>query len=124
MAMRIGVPAESMPGERRVAATPRTVESWRRSGFEVVVESGAGFGADIPDDDYREAGAQILESVDAVLGDQHDGVAEVRVVQAPAGDQQTAPKALHRFSLLRARLLVTASLRPRERGAVGDRGAL
>jgi NAD(P) transhydrogenase subunit alpha len=77
MAMRIGVPAESMPGERRVAATPRTVESWRRSEFDVVVESGAGSGADIPDDAYREAGAQILESADAVLGDA-DIVVKVR----------------------------------------------
>ena len=40
--MRIGVPAESKPGETRVAATPQTVGQLVGLGYEVAVEAGAG----------------------------------------------------------------------------------
>ena len=69
MVMRIGVPAETAPGERRVAATPRTVDLWLRDGFEVSVESGLGDGADIPDEAYREAGADVIADAESVWAD-------------------------------------------------------
>ncbi len=57
--MRIGVPRESRPGERLVAATPTTVGGLRKLGYEVVVERGAGAAASYPDDAYAQAGATV-----------------------------------------------------------------
>lgn len=59
------VPQERVPGERRVAATPDTVARYRNAGLEVTVEAGAGVGARIDDDAYREAGATITDDADA-----------------------------------------------------------
>ncbi len=59
--MKIAVPAESRPGERRVAAVPDTVAALVRSGAEVVVQSGAGRHALVSDDAYREAGASVVD---------------------------------------------------------------
>lgn len=55
----VGVPRETCPGERRVALTPEAVPLLAMAGFEVVVESGAGEGAGIPDGEYRTRGARI-----------------------------------------------------------------
>ena len=57
--MIIGIPAEIHPGEKRVAASPEVVEKLIAAGFEVVVESGAGFGAHFHDDVFVEVGARI-----------------------------------------------------------------
>lgn len=57
--MRIGVPAESQQGERRVAATPKTVEQLVKLGYEVVVQSKAGRRAGFADAAYEQAGATI-----------------------------------------------------------------
>ena len=57
--MKIGVPKEVRPGERRVAATPESVARLSKLGFEVVVETGAGAGAAFPDEDYAKVGASI-----------------------------------------------------------------
>ena len=59
--IRIGVPKEIHPGERRVAATPQTVLRLRKLGFEVAVETGAGREIDCFDSTYKEAGALIIE---------------------------------------------------------------
>ncbi len=58
--MRIGVPKESKAGERRVAATPKTVEQIRKLGYEVCIESGAGSAASFEDETFRAAGADIV----------------------------------------------------------------
>ena len=55
--MRIGVPTETAPGERRVALVPDIVRKLAGQGHEVVVEPGAGAGAGLPDDLFTEAGA-------------------------------------------------------------------
>src|SRR5579883_732992 len=60
--MKIGIPKEIRPGERRVAATPDTVGRLRKLGFDVVVESGAGVGASFDDAAYAAAGAVIAPS--------------------------------------------------------------
>jgi NAD(P) transhydrogenase subunit alpha len=59
--MKLGIPREVHPGERRVAATPSTVRRLRKLGFQVYVESGAGDGARFFDDMYSGAGATIIE---------------------------------------------------------------
>jgi NAD(P) transhydrogenase subunit alpha len=55
--MRLGVPKETVPGERRVAVVPDTVG--RLEGIDVVVEAGAGDAASFPDAAFLEAGATI-----------------------------------------------------------------
>jgi NAD(P) transhydrogenase subunit alpha len=57
--MRIGVPKETAPGERRVALVPESGKKLRQAGYEIAVEAGAGEGALIPDALYEEAGARI-----------------------------------------------------------------
>ncbi len=60
--MRIGIPRESKPGERRVAATPKTVSQLLGLGYDVVVESGAGSLAAFDDAAFADAGAQIVDA--------------------------------------------------------------
>lgn len=55
----VGVPAESAAGERRVALVPKAVAGLTKSGVSVVVQSGAGDAALLPDELYTEAGAGI-----------------------------------------------------------------
>ena len=58
--MRIGIPAEIGPGETRVAATPETVKKLTAGGrHSVLVQSGAGTGASIPDSEFIAAGATL-----------------------------------------------------------------
>ncbi len=65
----VGVPRESGRGERRVALVPKVIEKLRTKGVEVVVESGAGLGALIPDAAFTAAGASVGDpwSADVVL---------------------------------------------------------
>jgi NAD(P) transhydrogenase subunit alpha len=72
--MRVGVPKESAPGERRVALVPESVSRLAAAGSTVAVEAGAGAGADFADEAYREAGATVVD--DAYAG--ADLVARVR----------------------------------------------
>jgi NAD(P) transhydrogenase subunit alpha len=58
--MKVAVPKESRPGERRVAATPETITRLKKLGFDVLVESQAGAGASFYDEDYVSAGATIV----------------------------------------------------------------
>ncbi|MFJ9721872.1 Re/Si-specific NAD(P)(+) transhydrogenase subunit alpha [Streptomyces sp. NPDC101209] len=62
---RVGVVAESVSGETRVAATPATVRLLLGLGYEVVVESGAGEASGFDDQAYADAGAGIGEAWDA-----------------------------------------------------------
>ncbi|MEB3298692.1 MAG: Re/Si-specific NAD(P)(+) transhydrogenase subunit alpha [Candidatus Sericytochromatia bacterium] len=77
MAMQLVVPAELLPDECRVAATPETVKGWISQGHVVAVESGAGARAGVPDEAYRQAGASISEDLLAELA-RADVVLKVR----------------------------------------------
>ena len=76
--MKIGVPKETAEGERRVALVPETVKRLTGKGHEVVVESGAGLAALVPDELFTEAGATI--------GDPWGAEVVVKVAP-PAGDE-------------------------------------
>ncbi|HLR93704.1 MAG TPA: Re/Si-specific NAD(P)(+) transhydrogenase subunit alpha [Jiangellaceae bacterium] len=70
--MRVAVPAEITPGERRTALVPNAVGRLVQAGLDVVVESGAGRYVHAPDDAYAEAGADVqsgdvLAEADVVL---------------------------------------------------------
>ena len=62
--MRIGIPAETRPGETRVAATPETVKKLAAH-HQVLVQSGAGLSAAVLDEAYRTAGAEIVDAAGA-----------------------------------------------------------
>jgi NAD(P) transhydrogenase subunit alpha len=66
--MRIGVPKETAPGERRVALVPESCKKLRQAGYEIAVEAGAGVAAGYPDDAYRELGVVVEPDPAAVLG--------------------------------------------------------
>ena len=57
--MRIAVPQETAPGERRVALVPESCKKLVQAGYEVSVEADAGRDAGYPDAAYREVGATV-----------------------------------------------------------------
>jgi len=83
MPLLIGVPRETFPEEKRVATVPEVVEKLIKLGFRVAVETGAGDAAQISDDAYRTAGAEIVADR-AKLWGMADIVFKVR---APSGDE-------------------------------------
>jgi NAD(P) transhydrogenase subunit alpha len=117
--MRVGVPKEVAANERRVALVPDAAGRLVKSGFEVVIERGAGASASCPDEAYKAAGATIadraaaLGQVDVVLqvqaptpadlGLYREGGALVALFQ-PTADaglvQQLAQRKLTAFSLV------------------------
>ncbi|MEF1230800.1 NAD(P)(+) transhydrogenase (Re/Si-specific) subunit alpha, partial [Vibrio fortis] len=60
--MQIGVPKETLAGETRVAASPKSVEQLLKLGFEVCVETQAGALASFDDSAYEEAGAKVVSA--------------------------------------------------------------
>ena len=64
--IRIGVPKEIQPDERRVAATPQCVMKLVKLGFTVVVEKNAGLESDYTNEAYQEAGAEIIDDAKAI----------------------------------------------------------
>src|SRR5688572_23410760 len=92
--MRLAVPREVRPGERRVAATPETAARLIKLGFEVLVETGAGEKASFPDSAYEKAGAIVVKDT-IELWEQGDIVLKVQ----PPEDHPTLKR--HEVELLR-----------------------
>jgi NAD(P) transhydrogenase subunit alpha len=84
--MRIGIPAETRPGETRVAATPETVKKLAAK-HQIIVQSGAGTSASITDEAYAAAGATIGSAADAL------GAEIVLKVRAPDAAERGQMKA-------------------------------
>ncbi len=79
--MRIGVPRETAPLERRVALMPAAVARLSKLGAEVVVERGAGANAFVPDPLFAEAGARLVDAAEAF------GADLVLKVQRPSAEE-------------------------------------
>ncbi|MEX1169324.1 MAG: Re/Si-specific NAD(P)(+) transhydrogenase subunit alpha [Chloroflexota bacterium] len=62
--MKVGVAKETAPGERRVALVPEVLGKLQAAGLEILVETGAGAGAAIPDSAYAEAGATVVSATE------------------------------------------------------------
>jgi H+-translocating NAD(P) transhydrogenase subunit alpha len=91
--MRIGIPAEISPGETRVAATPETVKKLTAGGrHSVLVQSGAGIGASIPDPEFTAAGA--------TLGCAADVYSQSEIVLKVARPEASELPLLHRGCIL------------------------
>ena len=94
--MRIVVPKEHAPGERRVAMSPSAISRLASDDLKFMVESGAGLPASHSDDEYREAGAEVVsdpkalfEGADVVLKinppiKREDGTDEVELIPSGA----------------------------------------
>ncbi|WP_454043712.1 alanine dehydrogenase [Cellulosimicrobium sp. Marseille-Q8652] len=67
--MRIGIPTEVKNHEDRVALTPGGAHHLVRAGHEVLVQSGAGTGSHLPDDEYERAGARVVATAEEVWGE-------------------------------------------------------
>jgi NAD(P) transhydrogenase subunit alpha len=79
--MRIGVPAETLPGETRVAVTPETAKKLKAQGHTVRVQSGAGLAASATDEAYAAVGAEIATAAEAFACEL------VLKVRAPTADE-------------------------------------
>src|ERR1700693_1180895 len=67
--MRISAPAETAPGETRVALVPRSATQLESTGATVAIQAGAGTAAGVPGAAYREVGADIVADRPALLAD-------------------------------------------------------
>jgi NAD(P) transhydrogenase subunit alpha len=66
--MRIVVPKETGPGERRVSLVPESCKKLIQAGYEISIEAGAGEGADIADVAYRDLGVGVEPDPAALVG--------------------------------------------------------
>ena len=111
MAFSIGVPKETMPGERRVATVPEVVSRLQRSGAEVLVERDAGAAALYPDAAYEAQGARLGTREEAFAAD------VVLKVQPPSSEE---------IALLRPGGVLIGFLSPLDQpevaGALAERG--
>ncbi|HWC85361.1 MAG TPA: Re/Si-specific NAD(P)(+) transhydrogenase subunit alpha [Solirubrobacteraceae bacterium] len=82
--MEIGVPKESVAGERRVALVPEVVRKLTGQGHDVVVERSAGAAAMIPDAQFEDAGATLADDAETVFA------ADVVVNVAPPTPEEIA----------------------------------
>ena len=90
--MIVGVPEETVPGERRTAMTPTAAALLIKSKLEVLVETGAGIAAGFEDAAYTAKGAkvapraQVLASADILLQIQHQAPGPILKAQARLPD--------------------------------------
>ncbi|HTA06700.1 MAG TPA: Re/Si-specific NAD(P)(+) transhydrogenase subunit alpha [Solirubrobacteraceae bacterium] len=111
--MRIGVPKETAGGEHRVALVPEVVSKLKAKGLDVVVQSGAGTDALVPDAAFAEAGAELTQNAADVWG------ADVVVTIAPPDPEQI--RSLGQGSILIGFLAPLSS--PQTTKALADAGA-
>ncbi len=67
--MKIGVPKEIKPQENRIGLTPDSVKSLTSNGHEVLVENNGGFEAGFDNDQYKSAGAKIVQKAEDIFND-------------------------------------------------------
>jgi NAD(P) transhydrogenase subunit alpha len=96
--MRIGVPRETAPGERRVALVPESCKKLIQAGYEVAIEAGAGDEAGFGNAVYREAGSAVESDRRGLLGS-----ADLVLKVGPPSADETAdmrPGAIYLGSLM------------------------
>ncbi|CAO3446108.1 NAD(P) transhydrogenase N-domain of subunit alpha (EC 1.6.1.2) [Azospirillum argentinense] len=103
--MKIAIPRERRAGENRVAASPETVKKIKGLGLDVVVETGAGLGSNLPDRVYQDAGAEIAPDAASALADADIVLKVQRPLLAGEGD-------LDELALIKRGALLFAILNP------------
>lgn len=81
--MRVGIPSEISLDELRVAATPKTVKRLQKQGFEVFIQKGAGSKAQYSDEEFKEAGAQLVSTAAEIYSNSDIALK----VQPPTADE-------------------------------------
>ena len=112
--MRVCVPRESAPGEHRVALTPDAAAKLRSSGFDVVVERGAGVLAGFPDEQYAESGVELADRASLLAG----ADAVIRVGKPSADEVAALPSGVVLVGFLEPLTDTDGIARLRERGVV------
>lgn len=101
--MKVGIPLEIAPNELRVAATPKTIKRLQKQGFDVRVQKGAGHKANISDEGFVVAGAQLVETAQEI----YQGSDIVLKVKEPS---------LEEISLMKPGLVLLSYLWPAQNG--------
>lgn len=101
--MLAAVLKEITPGENRVAAIPKTVKELIKSGLAVRVQSGAGESAFYSDQDYRDAGADVVSDSTDLLNDVH---IILKVSPATLEEMETFPDGVAYVSLFQTTLAI------------------
>lgn len=91
--MKIGIPKEIYPGEKRVATTPEAAALIMKLGFSVAIETGAGAAANISDEAYQAVGVSVVDA--ATLWQDSDIVMKVRAPQQDGAQGIDEPALLH-----------------------------
>ena len=81
--MKISIPKETLQDETRVAATPQSVKELIKAGYKVNIETGAGTSSFISDDNFKKAGANIVNSTKELFKDSDITIK----VAAPTSDE-------------------------------------
>lgn len=107
--MKLVVPRERRPFERRVAATPETVKKYIGLGLEVAVEVNAGESSRFTNEQYEAAGASVIEDVKAL----YEGADIVVKVQRPlTSDEIKAEGDIDEVSLIPENAILVSVLSP------------
>ena len=114
--MQIGIIKERRLDEKRVAATPDTVKKFIAMGLKVNIEKGAGITAAITDQEYEEAGANILDDAERVL--KHADI--VLKVNKPIGPKDKGGSKLDEVKLLKSGSILVSLMEPyKDRDLIG-----
>ncbi|MCP4429730.1 MAG: Re/Si-specific NAD(P)(+) transhydrogenase subunit alpha [Gammaproteobacteria bacterium] len=109
--MKIGVLKEIRAGEKRVATTPEVTQKLIKLGFEVVVQAGAGDGANFSDKSYLEAGADISKNAASTYA-AADLIIKVRAPERNANTEQ------HEIALMRSGSILISFIWPAQNEAM------
>jgi NAD(P) transhydrogenase subunit alpha len=85
--LKIGTPKESFAGENRVAMTPASALALQKLGYDCVIQSGAGMGARFSDQEYKDAGVEVVKTA-AALWKAADVVAKVRPLEGTTEEKR------------------------------------
>jgi alanine dehydrogenase len=113
----VGIPKEVKDNEYRVAATPEGARELTHAGHEVVVETGAGVGSALPDEDFENAGAKIVPDADAVFA-AADMIVKVKEPQPQEYDRFREGQVLFTYLHLAADKALTEFLMERKVASV------
>jgi alanine dehydrogenase len=116
--MKIGVPKEIKPAEKRVAATPANVKVLADYNHQVFVEKGAGEGSGFFDEAYRQAGAELLDRPEDVWGEA-DMIVKVKEPIGPEFDRMKPGQILFTYLHLAADQGLTTELLQRKIIGIG-----
>jgi NAD(P) transhydrogenase subunit alpha len=112
--IRIGIPKEIHPEEKRVAATPHTILRLKKLGFEVAVENGAGHGINASNAEYREAGAIVFDDAKTLW-------AESTLIMKVRPPEENKGLGTHEVDLLNERATLIGFIWPAQNRELLDR---